>query len=209
MTTRRLMIALAMLLFAVAAYLAIPRLALQDPATGEYHAPVLVHSPPAPAEASLGKGAAKTGAAASARTPPAAESAPLQVSLRNKPVVRLGEPLTVTIEVPVRRTLGTVGLTLIYDPRRLHLMTVTKGDLLGGTRGEKPSIEEPNDGIAIIHASTRGASPKAGPGTVLTMSFETLQRGIAEVKVSDVDLGALDATLLARQREARATVIVE
>ena len=114
-----------------------------------------------------------------------------------------------TIEAPVRRTLGAIGLTLSYDPRRLHLMSVAKGDLLGGARGEKPSVEEPNDGIAIIHASMRGTAPKTGPGTLLVMSFETLQRGMTDVKIMDVDLGAPDATLLGRQREARSTVIVE
>jgi hypothetical protein len=210
MTLRRLMIAVAMLLFGVAAYLAIQPFAVFDPASGGPLAPTQANGPPA--ESSLAKGAGKAAAVpasgARANSVPA-ESGPVHVGLRSKPTIRLGEPLAVTIEAPIRRTLGSIGLTLSYDPRRLNLMSVVKGDLLGGTRGDKPSVEEPNDGVAIIHASVRGASQKIGPGNLLVMNFETLQRGITEVKVSDVDLSAPDATLLGRQREARSTIIVE
>ena len=197
------MIAVAMLLFGVAAYLAIQPLALHDLGSGGSIPSAHSQSNTLPGDSSTTKSAGKPAVqsvAAPARSSAPPESGPLHIGLRAKPAVRLGEPLIVTIEAPVRRTLGAIGLTLSFDPRRLHLMSVSKGDLLGGTRGEKPSVEEPNDGVAIIHASMRGTSPKTGPGTLLVMTFETLQRGVTDVKVLDVDLGAPDATLLARQR---------
>ena len=210
MTLKGVMIAVAIMLFCVAAYLAIHPVAPADPSdfwkTATGHAPA--QQPADPSNAKSAKPAIVSAATTSRAGGAAAESGPLQVGLRAKPA-QLGEQIMVTIEVPVRRALGAIGLTLNYDPRRLHLMSVTKGELLGGSSGDKPSVEEPSAGIAIIHASVRGASPRIGPGSVLVMHFETLERGVTEARITDVDLGAPDATLLGRQREARATIHVE
>jgi general secretion pathway protein D len=102
-----------------------------------------------------------------------------------------GSAVTITLQVENATDLYGAPLRLKFDPKRLRLNEVTRGNFLAGdgqniifTRNIQNDLGE----VTINLNRLPGAGGVSGNGTLVTLVFQTLAPGAAKVAVSEAPL---------------------
>ncbi|MFA6148783.1 MAG: secretin and TonB N-terminal domain-containing protein [bacterium] len=122
---------------------------------------------------------------------PAVSPDPASVALRGAREVALGDGFDVDVVVDGVRGLYAVPLTVLFDPARLKVLSVTEGDFLrkGGNATSFMSSPDAANGKIVIGLSRQGDLPgEDGSGRLLTIRFQAAARGAAPVRLGGVSL---------------------
>jgi general secretion pathway protein D len=95
----------------------------------------------------------------------------------------LGGTVTVNLVLENAADLGSAPVQITFDPKVLRMNDIVQGDLLN--RGQAPAFTKNimnNTGTATVTLSRApGTAGVSGSGTVVTMTFQTVGRGIATI----------------------------
>jgi general secretion pathway protein D len=123
--------------------------------------------------------------------PSTGSSEPASIVLRGASVVSVGDGFDVDVVVDGVRGLYAVPLTVLFDPARLKVLSVTEGDFLrkGGNATSFMSSPDAANGRIVVGLSRQGDLPgEDGSGTLATIRFQAIARGAAPVRLAGVSL---------------------
>jgi general secretion pathway protein D len=124
--------------------------------------------------------------AAAPGTPPSTKPATVSLTMPN-PLQAGSGPYTAPIQIADVSQLGTVRITLSYDPKVLKARNVTQGNFLttgGVTTVFTPKIDEAAGRVEIVISRPAGAPGVSGGGFLGAVVFDTLAAGPANMTMS-------------------------
>lgn len=128
-------------------------------------------------------------------TPPSPAAVTLTVEAPPEAVA--GSQFTATVRIEGASNLGAYQLTPAFDAAGLRLISVQDGGFLAST-GRQPSCQTAAapPGGTTLYCVTAGSQPPGpgGPGTLATITLQTLAMGTFEVSVDDVLVLTPDGT---------------
>jgi len=122
---------------------------------------------------------------------PAISTEPATVALRGAANVAVGDGFDVDVVVDGVRGLYAVPMTVLFDPARLRVLSVTEGDFLrkSGSATSFTSSPDATNGRIVVGLSRQGALPgEDGSGRLFTIRFQAIASGVAPVRLGSVSL---------------------
>jgi len=113
------------------------------------------------------------------------------VALRGAGDVSVGDGFDVDVVVDGVRGLYAVPMTVLFDPARLRVLSVTEGDFLrkSGSATSFTSSPDATNGRIVVGLSRQGALPgEDGSGRLFTIRFQAIASGVAPVRLGSVSL---------------------
>ncbi len=105
-------------------------------------------------------------------------------------VAKLSSAVTVKLNMDNAKNLFSAPVTLKWDPKVLRLNEATRGSLLGAADQSvfTRNIRNDEGEVTVVYSRVAGASGVNGFGTVLSLVFQAVGAGTAEVRVVDAGL---------------------
>lgn len=112
----------------------------------------------------------------------------LTLSLQGPAQAKVGSKLTVTLNARATQAVGTLGVSVTYDPALLKALEVTDGSLVGQggpTTKLSKDIDATSGQVALelTNATDQGVK---GAGAMATVTFEVLSAGEAQIAVERI-----------------------
>jgi len=146
---------------------------------------------PLPASPPLSPPAPPSVPSAAIDSSPAVSAGPATVAFRGADNISVGDGFDVDVVVEGVRGLYAVPLTVLFDPARLKVLSVTEGEFLrqGGNATSFMSSPDAANGKIVVGLSRQGGLPgEDGSGRLLTIRFQAVARGAAPVRLRGVSL---------------------
>lgn len=150
------------------------------------------------------------------RLPSSLPAAPvMQAEARNKLSLTpqsgplfLSAPLQVTVNVESAEDLVKAPLKIDYDRQLLKLISVASGGMLGAD-GQKESLSLDLGKGEVDLSLTPGAAGVSGTGALLTLTFVSLAKGEAGIRIADAKLANSKNVILSSENLPELTVKIE
>ena len=109
-------------------------------------------------------------------------------------VVKVGETLSVNIDIDSATSLYDFLLDLTFDPKVLRVIAINEGSLFfntGASAFDPGTIDNTAGTVTGIFDTLFGPDGVSGPGTLATANFSAIGNGNTSVAISPNDLGDL------------------
>ena len=126
--------------------------------------------------------------------------------MRAPKIVRAGDTFSVTIDVHASRAMRRLEFAVTYKKSILRLLNSAPGAFVQ-REGTSVQFEESSEGHLLVRIDLE-SGVLAGAGSVATLEFQALRRGVSPLAVEDVAYAEIEGQAPAATHEVREVSIV-